>query len=347
MKVKKFFVNLIKGGAIGVAMIIPGVSGGTLAVLMGIYDDLVDAVGNIFKDFKKNFLTLLPIFLGAVLAVVAAYFPIKYALKYAPFPTILLFAGLMVGSIPDLIKKSNGNGFKKLDTLGMVLSFALVVGICFIPSIGNVDLSPDMPVFGYFLLILMGMLASCALVVPGISGSMLMLIFGYYNSLINAVSGLKYEFGHYLLVLALFGIGVIVGFFTIAKLMQFLLKRFKRTTFWAITGFVLGSIPAVVITFFNEWGYDLNTFLAPVQIAIGVCLFVLGAIATFFLSRFAVLQSRKHKINEAGFSTTDKAITQDEKIARTDGDNVPTDGNASAEYKNEPSDGNGTDNKSD
>lgn len=288
MKVKKFFINLIKGGAIGIAMIIPGVSGGTLAVLMDVYDDLVNAVGNLFKDFKKNFLFLLPVLLGAVLAVAAAYFPIKYALAYAPFPTVMLFAGLMVGSIPDLIKKSNTNGFKKLDTIGMVLSFVVVVGICFIPSIGSVDLSSGMPVYGYFLLILIGMVASCALVVPGISGSMLLLIFGYYNSLFAAVSGLKTEFGHYLLVLALFAVGVIVGFFTIAKLMQFLLKRFKRATFWAIVGFVLGSIPAVIIAFFNEWGYDLPRYLSPVQIGIAVPLFVLGAIATFFLTRFAV-----------------------------------------------------------
>lgn len=114
-----------------------------------------------------------------------------------------------------------------------------------------------------------------------------MLIFGYYNPLLNAISGLKDSFGHSLLVLALFGVGVVVGFFTIAKLMQLLLKKFRRATFWAITGFVIGSIPAVIITFFNQYGDNPSVYLTPLQISLGVILFVAGAIGTFFLARYA------------------------------------------------------------
>lgn len=285
---------MAKGGAIGLAMIIPGVSGGTLAVLLGIYDKLIDSVGNIFKKFKESFLFLLPIALGAILAFAALYYPLKYALLYAPFPTMLLFAGLMLGSIPDLFKKSEKNGFKKLDTIGIVLACFLVVGICFIPNIGDVDLTSDMQTWHYFLLLFIGMLASCALVVPGVSGSMLLLIFGYYQPLLNTISALKSSFGHSVLVLATFAVGLVIGFFTIAKLMQFLLKRFRRATYWSIVGFVIGSIPAVIITFFHEYGTSLSTYLAPWQIAVGVILFVLGAIATFLLTQYVV----KHTVNE-------------------------------------------------
>lgn len=284
---------MAKGGAIGLAMIIPGVSGGTLAVLLGVYDRIIDSVGNIFKKFKKSFLFLLPIALGAVLAFAALYYPLKYALLYVPFPTILLFAGLMLGSIPDLVKKSEKNGFKKFDAIGLVIACILVVGICFIPNLGDVNLSSDMEVWRYFLLLLMGMLASCALVVPGVSGSMLMLIFGYYQPLLNTISALRVSFGHSVLVLGTFAAGLVVGFFTIAKLMQFLLKRFRRATYWSIVGFVIGSIPAVIITFFHEYGDNLTTYLAPWQIAVGVICFVLGAIATFLLARFAVKHSEK------------------------------------------------------
>ncbi len=287
MKVKEFFINIAKGGAIGLAMLIPGVSGGTLAVLLGVYDKIIDSVGNLFKQFKKSVLFLLPILLGAVLAFAALYFPLKYALQYAPFPTIMLFSGLMLGSIPDLIKTSNKNGFKPLDTIGLVLSCALVIGICFIPAIGNVDLSANMQAWQYFLLLFMGMLASCALVVPGVSGSMLMLIFGYYEPLLACISGLKTSFGHSLLVLATFAVGLIIGFFTIAKLMQLLLKKFRRVTFWSIVGFVIGSIPAVIITFFHQFGDNLEVYLSPLQITLGVLLFVLGGVGTFFLTRFA------------------------------------------------------------
>lgn len=284
---------MAKGGAIGLAMIIPGVSGGTLAVLLGVYDKIIDSVGNLFKKFKESFLFLLPIALGAVLAFAALYYPLKYALLYAPFPTIMLFAGLMLGSIPDLTKKSEKNGFKKFDTIGLALACFLVIGICFIPNLGDVNLSADMEVWQYFLLLFMGMLASCALVVPGVSGSMLMLIFGYYQPLLATISALKVSFGHSLLVLATFAVGLVIGFFTIAKLMQFLLKRFRRATYWSIVGFVIGSIPAVIITFFHEYAHDLTTYLSPLQISLGVVCFVLGAIATFFLARFATKHAEK------------------------------------------------------
>lgn len=290
---KRFFTNMAKGGAIGLAMIIPGVSGGTLAVLLGVYDKIIDSVGNLFKKFKESFLFLLPIALGAVLAFAALYYPLKYALIYAPFPTIMLFAGLMLGSIPDLIKKSEKNGFKKFDTIGLALACLLVIGICFIPNLGDVNLSADMEVWQYFLLLFMGMLASCALVVPGVSGSMLMLIFGYYQPLLATISALKVSFGHSLLVLATFAVGLVIGFFTIAKLMQFLLKRFRRATYWSIVGFVIGSIPAVIITFFHEYAHDLTAYLSPLQISLGVICFVLGAIATYLLARFTTKHAEK------------------------------------------------------
>lgn len=284
---------MAKGGAIGLAMIIPGVSGGTLAVLLGVYDKIIDSVGNLFKKFKESFLFLLPIALGAVLAFAALYYPLKYALIYAPFPTIMLFAGLMLGSIPDLTKKSEKNGFKKFDSIGLALACLLVIGICFIPNLGDVNLSADMEVWQYFLLLFMGMLASCALVVPGVSGSMLMLIFGYYQPLLATISALKVSFGHSLLVLATFAVGLVIGFFTIAKLMQFLLKRFRRATYWSIVGFVIGSIPAVIITFFHEYAHDLTAYLSPLQISLGVICFVLGAIATYLLARFTTKHAEK------------------------------------------------------
>lgn len=284
---------MAKGASIGLAMIIPGVSGGTLAVLLGVYDKIIESIGNLFKDFKKSVLFLLPILLGAVLAFAALYFPLKYALKYAPFPTIMLFAGFMAGSCPDLYKKANKNGFKKRDIAAIIIPCLLVIGICFIPSIGDVDLSANMHVSGYFILLLIGAVASCALVVPGISGSMLLLIFGYYNPILNTISALKDNFGHSLLVLATFAVGLVVGFFTIAKLMQLLLKKFRRVTFWAITGFVIGSIPAVVITFFHQYGDNPAVYLTPLQISLGVILFVAGAIGTFLLAGYAVKHTEK------------------------------------------------------
>ena len=293
---KDFFKKVGIGALIGVAMIIPGVSGGTIAALLDIYDKLISAIGDLRRDFKNSFKFLLPIVLGAVIAVIAAYFPLKFFLDRAPLPTVLLFAGLMLGSCPKLFKDTLKRGFKPLDLISALLPLALVIGICFVPSLGEVNLGVDMPVWGYFVLIAMGMLASCALVVPGISGSMLLLIFGYYNPILDTVSALKDNFGHSLLVLALFAVGLVVGFFSIAKLMQQLLRKFPRGTGWAIMGFVAGSIPAILITFAGNFP---DAPLDGVHIAVGALLCIAGLIASFAFTAYAEARTcRKALMNE-------------------------------------------------
>lgn len=322
MKIKNFFIDCAKGAAIGIAMIIPGISGGTLAVLLKIYDKLINAFSNLFKDFKNSVMTLLPILLGVVVAFAAAYYPLKLALKNAPFPTVMLFAGLMIGSCPKIVKDGIKNGFKKLDIIAILIPLAVVIGICFIPNLGAVDLSKNMPVYGYFLLILIGALASCALVVPGISGSLLLLILGYYNSImVDTIGGLKTDFGHSLLVLAIFAVGLIIGFFTIAKIMKLLLNKFPRATNWAIIGFVIGSIPAIFITFndnFEEYGFRYDV-LSSAHIAIGCVLCVLGIAASFALTWY-IEKKMKQQTAEAPAA---EAVPPAEEIKTEENENKP------------------------
>ena len=296
MKVKEFFKNFGLGAGIGVAMIIPGVSGGTIAVLFNVYDKLIGAISDLRKDFKNSFFFLLPIVLGALVGIVAMFFPLKYAIANAPMPTILLFAGLMIGSCPKLFKDTYKNGFKLLDILSFVLPFIVVVGFGCISVLGvqgimpyvEADLSAGMPVWGYFVLILIGAVASCALVVPGISGSLLLLIFGYYQPILNTISALLTDFGHSVLVLALFAAGLIVGFFTIAKLMKFLMKKFPRGTGWAILGFVFGSVPAIFMT--EEF---ITAPVNGIQIAIGAILCLAGVIGSYALTAYVESRSSK------------------------------------------------------
>lgn len=292
MNAKQFFLNTARGAAVGVAMIIPGVSGGTLAVLLNIYDKLIDAVNSLRTEFKQSVLFLLPVALGAVIAVCAAYFPLKLALDKAPLATVLAFAGLMCGSLPKTLKDAVKKGFKKINIISVLIPFAAVIAICFLPGLGDADLSSSMPAYGYFLLILIGMLGSCALVIPGVSGSMLLLIFGYYNSILDTVSALKGSFGHSLLVLALFAAGVVIGFFSIAKLMKLFMVKFPRGTVWAIIGFVVGSVPAILITFPQNFKKELAaTPLDGVQIAVGAILFIAGMLAAYTFTAYA--ESRK------------------------------------------------------
>jgi putative membrane protein len=282
LKVKQFLLNMLKGGAIGAAMIIPGVSGGTIAVLLNIYDKLINAISNIRRDFKNSFFFLLPIALGIIIAFAALYFPLTFALKYAPLPTVLLFVGLMIGSLPKTVKQAHTNGFKPLDILSLVLPFAVVLGICFIPGMGDVNLGEGMGSYQYFVIILIGVIASCALVVPGISGSMLLMLFGYYQPVLGLFRSIFTTPLQSITLLFLFAIGVVIGFFSIAKLMGFLLKKYPRPTYWAIVGFVIGSIPAILIVF------DYSTSpLGWAHIVVGVILCIIGALSTYLFTRYA------------------------------------------------------------
>lgn len=275
---KNSLINLFKGALIGVSMIIPGVSGGTVAVLLNIYNELIEAISNLKSEFKKSFKFLLPIAIGMVLAFVAMYFPLKLALKYIPLETISLFAGLMLGSIPNLYHNASKNGIKKIDLCSILIPFAFVIGICFIPGLNGVNLSTSLKPYMYIILLLVGVAASVALVVPGISGSMLLLILGFYEPLLNTISGIKTAPLHSILVLLIFVIGLLVGFFTIAKLMKYLLNKFPRVVNWVIFGFVCGSIIAIYLS------VDYKTInIDVIGIVISILLVFVGVFSSYKL----------------------------------------------------------------
>lgn len=272
---KKSFFNLLKGALIGISMIIPGVSGGTVAVLLNIYNELIEAISNLKSNFKKSICFLVPIVVGMILAFAAMYFPLKLALKYVPLETISLFAGLMVGSLPNLYRNALKKGYKKFDFIAILVPFITVIGICFIPGLKAVNLTSSLKPYMYIILILVGILVSVALVVPGISGSMLLLILGFYEPILNTISGIKTAPIHSILVLCLFIIGLLIGFFTIARLMKYLLNKFPRIITWIIFGFVLGSIIAIYLS--------LDYKMIKIDV-IGIVLSILLVFVGMFLS---------------------------------------------------------------
>lgn len=294
IKFKDVIIRFIKGIVIGVAMIIPGVSGGTLAVLFGIYDTIIDSINNIFRNFKKSIITLLPIILGAVVGFVMLIIPLTYGLKHCPLIIISLFAGLIIGGIPQLYKKVQS----KENVLGVIIGFlsiGLMIGLCFIVT--NINISFDkltLPIILY--LILGGFLSACALVVPGISGSMIMMILGLYSPILLVLSDVLHFqniFNNILILLPLLG-GLILGFFSISKLMGYLLKKYETNTFFAIIGFVIGSIFTIFFVTITDGEYPIDYTLPSILIS-SICL-IGGFLLTFFLEK--KISSRKEKENE-------------------------------------------------
>lgn len=247
--------NIFKGMLIGIANIIPGVSGGTMAVSMGIYDRLISCISHPFKDLKNNILFLLPIALGMGIAIIASAFGIDYLFEEFPLQTNLLFIGLIMGSLPAIYGKVKAVTMRVGHILAAVIFFAVVVGTAFMNDSGGgyVDLRPT--VSGVVLLFLVGVLASATMVIPGVSGSMMLLLLGYYNPILDtikaffvAVLGMDFvTLFDTVLILAPFGIGVLVGMVAIAKIIEVVFERFPTYAYWGIIGLLFGSPIAILM----------------------------------------------------------------------------------------------------
>ncbi len=289
--IRGFFADFLKGICIGIAFIIPGFSGGSVAAILGIYEKLINAVANVTKEFKKSIITLLPIGLGLVVGAMALLFPLGYMLERFPLPTVSIFVGLAIGGIPSMLGRVKG---KPTSNNVIALSIPLVIAllIAFVPAGAEVDLF-SLGLGGYVLLFLVGIVGSSALVVPGISGSMLLLILGYYRPILSLVTDhflkLK-DLGTCILVLTVCGIGMVIGFFAISVLMKYLISKYPRGTFFAIIGFIIGSMPTVYVSTMKDAGMLSDTFKliwAPSSIfhyALCVFLIAFGIGASYMLS---------------------------------------------------------------
>lgn len=279
MKDNLFLV--LKGFFIGIANIIPGVSGGTLAITLGIYDRLISTISHIFTNIKENIKFLLPIGIGAVIAILSTSKILSYALDNYLFPTILLFIGAILGGMPMLIKKVSK---EKIDPVGIViflLTFGLIIAITFLKSGSQVSFE-NMNIFNYFTLFIVGVIAAATMVVPGVSGSAVLMTLGYYEPIINIIKTITdfSKLGSNLAILIPFGIGVVVGILLIAKILEYLFKNFEVKTYYAIIGFVISSILSIIIQNFFMNGV---ISISIIEVVIGIILLGLGFIMAYKL----------------------------------------------------------------
>ncbi|MCH5274442.1 MAG: DUF368 domain-containing protein [Lachnospiraceae bacterium] len=250
-----FFKSVCKGAVIGIANIIPGVSGGTMAVSMGIYDKLIHCITHLFKELKKSVAFLVPIVIGAAIALIASSFGLEYLFNHFPVPTNLLFVGLILGGLPAVAKKVKGNKLKVGHTVAFLIFFALVVTFAAIGEREGTQADLSFNFLNVLLLFGIGVIASATMVVPGVSGSMILLLLGYYHPIIENINafiraltafdmdGILKGFG----VLMPFGIGVVVGIFAIAKMIEIIFAKFPLYAFWAIIGLIVASPIAIVL----------------------------------------------------------------------------------------------------
>ena len=285
----KHILNFLKGFLVGIANVIPGVSGGTLAIICGVYEKLISILSNIVKGIKENFLFLIFFILGSAIAIVVGSIVIPLGLEKAPLITILFFAGLIVGGIPMLWQKIKGKKFSVINLIVFVITFGLVIGLSFVtPNSDSVSFT-DMNFVKVLLVFLVGIIAAATMIIPGISGSLILMLLGYYEPILRAIKELVTftNIGNNLLVLIPFGIGCIVGIIFIAKLLKFLLNKFEVTTYYGIIGFVLASIFSIFYKSYQDIAsvfLSLEMWLNAIHIILGIILFAVGTIFTYKLS---------------------------------------------------------------
>ncbi|MCI8511413.1 MAG: DUF368 domain-containing protein [Lachnospiraceae bacterium] len=288
----QFLFNIFKGMLIGVANVIPGVSGGTMAVSLGIYDRLIGSISGLLESFKKSISFLLPILIGCVLGIVCFTYVIEYLLAEHTFVTCMAFVGLILGGIPILLtalrKNMHTRHKRKIGICG-IAAFLLAFFVCAVLpllKVGEAGLT-RIPVNAgsMAILFLLGVISSATMVIPGVSGSMMLMIFGYYYGIINTIKGFfdalramePAGMVHGFLLLTPFGIGIILGIFLIAKLITFLFDRFGVETYCAILGLVLASPVAI---FINTGLFSMLDTLDFWSVTFGIVLLAAGAMFT-------------------------------------------------------------------
>ena len=249
----EYLLLILKGMIIGVANIIPGVSGGTLMITLGIYEEVIDTISHFFKNFKKNLKFIIPLAIGMVLSILILSKLISWCLEKHPFPTTLFFIGLIIGGIPLLWKKVKASKYKWTNWLVFIITFGVVLTFAFLKS-GDfvIDLN-SLTTFGYLTLFIIGMVSAATMVIPGISGSFVLMLLGYYEPIVKTIKDLtNFDLlGHNLLILIPFGLGIVVGIVLIAKLIEYLLNKYPVKTYYGVLGFVLASLIAIVKPMFG------------------------------------------------------------------------------------------------
>jgi len=252
-------INGLKGIFIGIALVIPGLSGSIFAVVVGLYDKLLLAVSNFRKDMKKSTLFLLPIALGCGIGILASTKAVLWLCETFRLQSYSFFIGLVLGSLPLVLKKIQKG---KFDWRGAVIAIVAFIAIVFVGSLTGTEdgnaaakMTAITSIFDFLELFVLGVVICALMMVPGVSGSVLLMLTGKYETIYNSVgcagdmvrsliagrTDEAYVLFQNVLVVVPFLIGALVGLALVAKLMTFLLRRFESLVYCGVLGLVSGA----------------------------------------------------------------------------------------------------------
>lgn len=306
----KWLVDLIKGFLMGVSNIIPGFSGGTMAVILKVYDRLIFDLSDITKHPIKAIKDLIFIGIGLLIGMVFAMFTIVFLLEKFPFPTIIFFVGLIIGCLPQMFIQSYEAKKSKLDYLWIIPGLALII---IIPLLNAGDAKLEISFTALLLVSIMGIVSSASMVIPGLSGSLTLMAFGYYTLILT--SGTDLMKGLFdgtnvwdeLIVMVVFALSCVIGVLLISKLMGILLKRWKGAVYFFIFGLILGSPFSIIWAACHNDDYDIN-FKSPGMWCASVICLIIGCLLPLMVRFIEKKMNEKKLITD---STSQEEITSD------------------------------------
>ncbi len=230
--------NVLIGMILGVANVIPGVSAGTMAVVFKIYDRLLESISLDFQKLKKNFMFLATLGIGVVLGVLLFSGIITYLLEHFTMQTNFAFMGVILGSIPMIYKKSTEKGSLNI---GGIIPFTIPLLIMLYMAMQgdggeNASIITQLTLSSTILLVVAGIISAFTMIIPGISGSFMLLTIGCYSTIITAISQRN------IIILIPFGVGVVIGLLGGSQLVRLLLDKYTQSTYLVILGLVVGSV---------------------------------------------------------------------------------------------------------
>ncbi len=263
-----FLSGFLKGLIIGAGAIAPGVSGGALAVIFGLYDKITDFIAHLNRNFKKNLVFFIPIGIGGIAGVLIFSRIIEFLFQNFETEVRFAFMGLMLGTVPSVVKEANKKGYKTKYLFPFIISLALTLTITYLEN--NASISVNEFGTGPVHLIIYGLIIGFGTIIPGISASLILMYMGAYEIVIGAISDLRIMLMFYI------GIGFILSILLFAKLVSMLFKKAYGMTYYTILGLVLGSIISIFPGFEISFYYFMN-----------LAVLILCCVMSYSLSRYA------------------------------------------------------------
>ena len=284
--VKTHFLNMLKGIGIGIANVIPGFSGGTMAVMLKIYDLFVYSFANIFNDFKNVVKKCWSLFVGILIGILFAMVVIVKLLEVIPFITIMFFVGLIFGSMPSIYEKVKNQKINIADIIGIILAIGVIVAL---PLIPKTEAAAQYNIGVYIIMFAMGIVCSSAMVIPGVSGSLVLMAFGYYaffmstmkEYLVNVFNFSLTNYWGMFITLVCFAIGCVIGLVFISKLITKLTEKYPKTVYYTILGLLVASPFSIIYATLTDASYTVifdfwTIFFSVISLALGLGLVYLG-----------------------------------------------------------------------